>query len=401
MLKPNLQLTDSELRAIARLPETVQLVIDYHHVQEAEADAVGAVECVKYSENRRKELEPLRDELLAKRGEAPGEIRFISQRHRTLRRIRFLFVPATYCEVVDVAISNFFTWLEDRPASERDADAELIAYEYDGVVNYLSRGDLAQATIACDGKVRLPDGTELYLIDQDNERWAPNAQGESKSQDATGTRSIFDSEDVYQGETVDRENYLAEIKENVPKDRADRAIDHFVRAFRASRTPALAQQLREAAAGYLKEGLIVQADHDAYWAETESVLSAFRETPAGRPDPKLPFYGCKLPKEIVCVELVSSDARALDWHDQRTVECYSDGMLDWLESGMEPDESAHDLGDEVLQFADGARTRHVSGRDLVEAKLDTDGRFTLKDGTEFYLIQDDGKRWCPKDRFIA
>lgn len=256
MLNPNQQLTDSELRAIARLPETVQLVIDYHHVQEAEADAVGAVECVKYSENRRKELEPLRDALLAKRCEAPGEIRFISQRHRTLKRIRFLFAPPTYCEVVEVAISNFFTWLEDRSASEREADAELIAYEYDCVINCLSRGDLAKATIACDGKFRLEDGTELYLIDQDNERWAPNARGESKSQDAAGTRSILDSEDVYQGESVDRENYLAEIKENVPKDRADRAIDHFVRAFRASRTPALAQQLREAAAGYPKEGLI-------------------------------------------------------------------------------------------------------------------------------------------------
>jgi hypothetical protein len=401
MLKPNQPLSDSELRAIARLPETVQLVIDYYHVQEAEADAVGVVECVKYSENRRKELESLRDELLAKRCEAPGEIRFTSQRHRTLKRIRFLFATTTYCDVVEVAISNFFTWLEDRPASEKEADAELIAYEYDGVINHLSRGDLAKATIACDGKFRLEGGTELYLIDQDNERWAPIARGESKSQDATGTRSILDSEDVYQGETVDRENYLAEIKESVPKDRADRAIDHFVRAFRASRTPALAQQLREAAVGYVKEGLIEQADHDAYWAETESVLSAFRETPAGRPDPDLPFYGCKLPKEIVCVELVSSDARALDWHDHRTVECYSDGMLDWLESGMEPDESAYDLGDEVLQFSDGARTRHVSGRALVEAKLDTDGRFTLKDGTEFYLIQDDGKRWCPKDRVVA
>lgn len=401
MLNPNQPLTDSELRAIARLPETVQLVIDYHHVQEAEAEAVGALECMRYSESRRKELEPLRDELLAKRGEAPGEIRFTYQRPRTLKRIRFLFAPATYCDVVEVAISNFFTWLEVRPASETEADAELIAYEYGGAINCLSRGDLAKATIASDGKFRLADGTELYLIDQDNERWAPNARGESKSQDATGTRSIFDSEDVYPGETVDRENSLAESRQSAPKDRAHRAIDHFVTAFRSSRTPALAQQLREAAAGYLKQGLIEQADHDAYWAETESVLSAFRETPAGRPDPKLPFYGCKLPKEIVCIELVSSDARALGWHDHRTVECYSDEMLNWLESGMETDESAYDLDDEVLQFADGARTRHVSGRDLVEAKLDDDGRFTLKDGTEFYLIQDDGKRWCPKDRFIA
>lgn len=400
MLNLNQQLTDSELHAIARLPEAVQLVIDYHHVQEAEADAVGAVECVKYSENRRKELEPLRDELLTKRGEAPGEIRFTYQRRRTLKRIEL--VPTAYYEVREVTISDLFKWLEDRPASEDEADAEAITYEYDGRggLNYLSRDDLAKATIAHDGKFRLADGTELYLIDQDGQRWAPNSQAESKSLDATRPRGIFDSEDVYPGETADRENYLAEIKASAPKDRGNRAIYFFVTAFRTSRTPALAQQLREAAAEYLKEGLIEQADHDAYWAETESVLSAFRETPTGRPDPTLPFYGCKLPKEIVCVELVSSDARALDWHDHRTVGCYS-GMLDWLESGMEPDESAHDLGDEVLQFADGARTRHVSGRDLVEAKLDTDGRFTLKDGTEFYLIQDDGKRWCPKDRFIA
>lgn len=76
----SVEITDAELKAIARMPEAIQLVIDHHHVQEAQADAVDCIECVRYSEKRREVLEALRDELLKERGEVPGEITFIYHR---------------------------------------------------------------------------------------------------------------------------------------------------------------------------------------------------------------------------------------------------------------------------------------------------------------------------------
>jgi hypothetical protein len=73
-------ITDTEMRALLRLAETWQLLIDHHHNQEAEADAVGADECAEYSKNRREPLEKQRDKLLRERGDEPGDMHLIDAR---------------------------------------------------------------------------------------------------------------------------------------------------------------------------------------------------------------------------------------------------------------------------------------------------------------------------------
>lgn len=72
-------LTDSEVRRLLRLPEALQLVIDGHHVNEAEADAIGEPELaslIRASEDRRKVLEAARDALLVEKGDKPGDLHF-------------------------------------------------------------------------------------------------------------------------------------------------------------------------------------------------------------------------------------------------------------------------------------------------------------------------------------
>jgi len=132
-------------------------------------------------------------------------------------------------------------------------------------------------------------------------------------------------------------------------------------------------------------------------AETEPVLEAFRKTPAGQPDPALPFYGCKLPKKIAAVVLVSSDSRARGWDYRCPAQATSDSILEWIEAGM-PKSEKFEVADEVLTFDDGDFTRSLTVQDLLEASLEPDGRFELEDGTEFYLIDENGERWFPKDR---
>jgi len=114
------------------------------------------------------------------------------------------------------------------------------------------------------------------------------------------------------------------------------------------------------------------------------------------PDPTKPFYGCGLPSVITAIEFVSSDARALEWSKRVDAQHFSDGMLEWLEEGMPND--SYDLSEEVFRYDDGDHSMEVSGEELVTAKLDSDGRFTLLDGREFYLIDENHLRWAPTKR---
>lgn len=271
------------------------------------------------------------------------------------------FIPNMFSEVLEVDFDgDLFSWLENyRSSSEDDGDLEVITYEYDGRggENAITLEDLVNATIAQDGKLTFEDGTEIYLIDQNRKRWAPKA------------KSLFDA------------NGREEAKHAS-------GIEYFIKAFRSQRSLRLAQQLRDAAMGYLKEGLIDPSKCDELLQETASVLNA------AQPDPSKPFHGCKLPKTISGVEIVSSDARATEWYLKRFAEHSSDSILKWLEEGMQSDE--YGVGDEVLSFREeGVKPLHVE--DFVNAKLASDGRFELKNGTEFYLLDESGKRWLPKD----
>lgn len=70
-----LSLRPHEWRALMESPTTLQILIDHYHQQEAEADAIGeALDCLKYMETRRKELEALRDKWLVANGDQPGDI---------------------------------------------------------------------------------------------------------------------------------------------------------------------------------------------------------------------------------------------------------------------------------------------------------------------------------------
>lgn len=73
--------SEGEISALLRTPAAIQLVIDHHHQQEAEADAIGEPElqgCVRFSENRRKVLEARRDALLVENGDKPGDMLIVN-----------------------------------------------------------------------------------------------------------------------------------------------------------------------------------------------------------------------------------------------------------------------------------------------------------------------------------
>lgn len=77
----SITLTQSEIDYLARTPEALQLVIDHHHQQEAEADGIGESElraCIEYSERRRKLLEETRDQLLTQRGDKTGDMLIVN-----------------------------------------------------------------------------------------------------------------------------------------------------------------------------------------------------------------------------------------------------------------------------------------------------------------------------------
>jgi hypothetical protein len=112
------------------------------------------------------------------------------------------------------------------------------------------------------------------------------------------------------------------------------------------------------------------------------------------PDPKLPFYGCKLPIEMKALEFVSSDARALDWSHREPANYLLEGLAEWIEDGMRDD--SYDLSEILIEC--GVSGMEFTGQMLVDAQLDPDGRFTLEDGKEFYLIDEHHRRWAPLQR---
>ena len=130
------------------------------------------------------------------------------------------------------------------------------------------------------------------------------------------------------------------------------------------------------------------------------VATTFVEARADRfsPDPSKPFFGCKLPNDIIALDFVSSDARALEWHDRRTVTWTMNPVLVWLENGATSQDA--DLSETALEYdaPDCDSTQELSAQELYEASLGIDGRFTLKDGREFYLIDESNLRWAPKIR---
>jgi hypothetical protein len=116
------------------------------------------------------------------------------------------------------------------------------------------------------------------------------------------------------------------------------------------------------------------------------------------PDPKLPFYGCCLPFDMIAIEFVSSDARAQDWKN-RYYGSPNNSVIDWINTGMESHDA--DLSEAILYVDDqyfNDNDRALTAEDIYEAALEPDGRFVLKGGRELYLIDRDNQRWYPKDR---
>jgi len=113
-------------------------------------------------------------------------------------------------------------------------------------------------------------------------------------------------------------------------------------------------------------------------------------------DPSKPFYGCALPRVLIAVEFVSGDARA----SQSCCRCRAtyviDSLVEWLE--VEEQNNDFDLSEDVIQFDDADEVGHLSGQDVVDARLDPDGRFEMKDGRELYLIDERNLRWIPRTR---
>jgi hypothetical protein len=150
-------------------------------------------------------------------------------------------------------------------------------------------------------------------------------------------------------------------------------------------------------------GMGVEVGLFALGKETEPdlgfVSTTFADARADRvsPDPTKPFFGCKLPNDIIALDFVSSDARALEWHHRRIVTWTMNPVLVWLENGATSQDS--DFSETALEYDDGGDSvQELSARELFEATLELDGRFTLKDGREFYLIDESNLRWAPTIR---
>lgn len=75
------RLSAGEISWLRQSPEAMQLLIDRYHVDETEADAIGAPElqsCIEHDQKRRKELQVVRDELLVKQGRTPGDMQLVN-----------------------------------------------------------------------------------------------------------------------------------------------------------------------------------------------------------------------------------------------------------------------------------------------------------------------------------
>jgi hypothetical protein len=115
-----------------------------------------------------------------------------------------------------------------------------------------------------------------------------------------------------------------------------------------------------------------------------------------KPDPTQPFHSCQLPYEFSAVEFVSSDARALDWSKRCSVVEVNNSLIQWLNEETITNDA--DLGEDFLSYTDGAALETLDAQALWDAKLQSDGRFELKDGRELYLIDANNQRWMPLKR---
>lgn len=82
----SVEFDNHELKALQTSPEGVQLVIDYHDCQSAEADAMELIECSRTSDARAKILEAARDAMLLERGEPAGTINLMLVDNRPYSR---------------------------------------------------------------------------------------------------------------------------------------------------------------------------------------------------------------------------------------------------------------------------------------------------------------------------
>jgi Glyoxalase superfamily protein len=131
------------------------------------------------------------------------------------------------------------------------------------------------------------------------------------------------------------------------------------------------------------------------------VRVAFEDATADRraPLPNEPFHACKLPYDFRAVEWVSLDERGLAQRKCCTVSSVNNSVIEWLNAGALSNDA--DLSEEFLSYDEEGRfgeSLSLSTQDLYEATLASNGRFTLKDGRELFLIDAQSQRWYPKDR---
>ena len=107
------------------------------------------------------------------------------------------------------------------------------------------------------------------------------------------------------------------------------------------------------------------------------------------PDPELAFYGCELPRVVSALAVKRGDA----W-ERMQAEYSCDGYATWLESGMPNND--YDVSETVIICSD--KPFSISGEDLLNARLQEDGFFTLGNGLAFYLLDENGFAWKPERR---
>lgn len=124
----------------------------------------------------------------------------------------------------------------------------------------------------------------------------------------------------------------------------------------------------------------------------ESVSASQREARKNRtaPDPQLPFYGCQLPRAVTALAVQRESNK---W-ERMSAEHSCDGYLQWLESGMPNND--YDVSETAIICSHSPYS--ISGEDLLNARLEKDGFFTLKTGLAFYLIDQNGFAWKPTHR---
>jgi hypothetical protein len=144
-LEPNASLpfSTTEIAALKESPWAVQLVVDHYHTQEAEAGAIGGDELsaiLNTMEQRRRQLEARRDELLLARGHRPGTLAFgvgSSDIPAAIAKLRELGVTGPIradlgrgvLENIEPLVS-LERRLRDRIKAERDTAKEVMSHPY-------------------------------------------------------------------------------------------------------------------------------------------------------------------------------------------------------------------------------------------------------------------------------